>query len=119
MERLRLFKSFNEVGTGPVSLPQDTFMPNHPGRAPGSAQRRMTPAELRDVIARAGITQARAAELAGVAERTMRQYLAGDRAIPLSASGLLCLSCILLGGPAGLLAPWLPAPVAQSLTQGR
>jgi transcriptional regulator with XRE-family HTH domain len=92
-------------------------MPNHPGRKPGSAQQRMTPEQLRDLIARAGLTQARAANLAGVADRTMRQYLAGDRAMPLSASGLLCLSCITLGSPAGLLAPWLPADVATALEQ--
>lgn len=86
-------------------------MTNHPGRKP--AQRRMSPAELRDLIERAGITQARAAALAGVAERTMRQYLAGDRAMPLSASGLLCVSCVLLGSPAGLLLPWLPPETAS------
>ena len=93
-------------------------MPNHPGRKPGSAQLRMTPAQLRDLIERAGITQARAAELAGVKERTLRQYLAGDRAMPLSASGLLCLSLILLGAPSGLMAPWLPAEVAAALGRG-
>lgn len=43
----------------------------------------------------------------------MRQYLAGDRAMPRSASGLLCVSCILLGAPAGLLAPWLPVDVVE------
>jgi len=75
----------------------------------------MTPAELRDLIERAGITQARAAELAGVADRTLRQYLAGDRAIPLSASGLLAASCIALGAPAGLLARYLPADVAARI----
>jgi len=90
-------------------------MSNHPGRKPGSAQLRMTPEQLRDLIERAGITQARAAELAGVKERTLRQYLAGDRAMPLSASGLLCLSLILLGAPAGMLAPWLTEEVATAL----
>ena len=88
-------------------------MTNHPGRKPGSSQRRMTPEQLRDLIARAQLTQAQAAELAGVADRTMRQYLAGDRAMPTSASGLLCASLIMLGGPALLLAPWLPMTVAQ------
>jgi transcriptional regulator with XRE-family HTH domain len=86
-------------------------MTNHPGRKPGSAQQRMTPAQLRDIIERGGITQARAAELAGVAPRTMRQYLAGDRAIPLSVSGMLCVCLILLGAPAVLLRPWLPLEV--------
>ena len=87
-------------------------MTNHPGRRPGSAQQRMTPEQLRDLIKRAGITQARAADLAGVSTRAVEQYLAPEgtpahRRIPLSVSGLLCLSLILLGGPAGLLAPWL------------
>jgi transcriptional regulator with XRE-family HTH domain len=93
-------------------------MTNHPGRRkPGSAQCRMTPEALRDIIARAGITQARAAELAGVQLRTMQQYLAGDRAMPLSASGLLAVSCILLGAPSGLLRPYLPTAVAEQLTR--
>lgn len=89
-------------------------MTNHPGRKPGSA-RRMTPDQLRDIIARAGITQARAAELARVEPRTMERYLAGDRAMPLSASGLLCVSLVILGAPVGLLAPWLHADVVASL----
>ena len=93
-------------------------MPNHPGRQPGPAQQRMTPEVLRDIIQRAGITQSRAAELAGVQPRTMRQYLAGDRTMPLSASGLLCLSLIALGGPAGLLSPWLPPDVAKAIEDG-
>jgi len=90
-------------------------MTNHPGRKPGSAQRRMTPEQLRDIIARAGITQERAAALAGVEQRTMERWLAGTRAMPLSASGLLCLSCITLGAPVGLLTAWLPAEVAAAI----
>lgn len=78
----------------------------------------MTPGELADLIGRAGITQARAAELAGVKLRTMQQYLAGDRAMPLSASGLLAMSCICLGGPPGMLAPYLPAEVAEEVLAG-
>lgn len=88
-------------------------MANHPGRKRAdSSQSRMTPAELRLVIMRAGITQARAAALAGVAERSLRQYLAGDRAIPLSVSGLLSLSLLLLGAPAHQLAPYIHPDVA-------
>lgn len=75
----------------------------------------MTAGQLCDLRQRAGITQTQAAELAGVALRTMQQYEAGDRQIPRSVSGLLCLSCIALGGPAEVLAPWLPPPVAQRL----
>jgi transcriptional regulator with XRE-family HTH domain len=92
-------------------------MTNHPGRKPGSAQLRMAPEHLRDIIERAGITQARAAELAGVAERTMRQYLAGDREMPLSASGLLVVSLVLLGAPAALLQPWIPDAVREQIAR--
>ncbi len=93
-------------------------MTNHPGREPGSVQLRMTPKQLRDLIESTGLTQARAAILAGVKERTMRQYLSGDRAMPLSASGLLCVSCIMLGAPVGPLAPWIPHETA-ALIAGR
>lgn len=92
-------------------------MTNHPGRKPGSAQQRMTPDTLRDLLLRAGITQARAAELSGVRLRTMQQYLAGDRAMPLSASGLLCVCLVILGGPPDLLHPWLPPLVAAALRE--
>ena len=92
-------------------------MTNHPDRKTGYAQQRMTPESLRDLIARAGITQARAAELAGVHLRTMQQYLAGDRAMPVSASGLLAVSCIMLGTPAELLLGYLPAGVGALIKQ--
>lgn len=92
-------------------------MTNHPGRKPGSAQRRMTPDQLRDLIVRAGITQERAAALAGVEQRTLERYLAGSRAMPLSASGLLCLSFIIIGAPVGLLTAWLPSEVAGVIDQ--
>ncbi len=92
-------------------------MTNHPGRKPGSAQQRMTPEALRQLIERAGITQARAAELAGVEQRTLERWLSGDRAMPRSASGLLCLSLIMLGAPAALLHPYLPEAVAQLTVQ--
>lgn len=92
-------------------------MTNHPGRKPGRAQRRMTPAQLRDLIARAGITQERAAALAGVETRTLERWIAGTRAMPLSASGLLCVSCIMLGAPVGIVSEWLPDEVAASLGQ--
>lgn len=101
-------------------------MTNHPGRKPGSAPLRMTPAQLRDLRTRSGLTLQRAADLAGVALRTMQQYEAPatladgsrnsqHRAMPVSASALLCVSCILLGAPAALLAPWLPAETAREL----
>ena len=90
-------------------------MTNHPGRKPGSALPRMTPHQLRDLLARANMTQAQAASFAGVETRTMERYLAGDRAIPLSVSGLLCLSLVILGAPVGLFAPWLHADLVPKL----
>lgn len=94
-------------------------MTNHPGRKPGSAlalgQQRMTPEQLRDLLARSQLTQSRAAALAGVGLRTMQQYIAGDRTMPLSASGLLCLSLVTLGAPAALLTPWVHPAVAEAL----
>jgi transcriptional regulator with XRE-family HTH domain len=94
---------------------------NHPGRKPGSAQPlRMTPTQLRSLLARSGITQQQAADLAGVALGTLKQYLRdpeqpGARAMPASASGLLCLSLAILGSPSGLMAPWVRAEVLQAL----
>jgi transcriptional regulator with XRE-family HTH domain len=96
-------------------------MPNHPGHKPGSAQPlRMTPAQLRDLLARSNLTQQQAADLAGVALGTLKQYLRdpeqpGARAMPASASGLLCLSLAILGAPSGLMAPWVRAEVLQAL----
>jgi transcriptional regulator with XRE-family HTH domain len=92
-------------------------MTNHPGRKPGRAQQRMTPEALRDLIERAGITQERAADLAGVETRTMERWIAGTRAMPLSASGLLAVSCIMLGSPVGIMAPYLSSEVRALLDQ--
>lgn len=48
----------------------------------------------------------------------MRQYLAGDRRMPLSASGLLAVSCAILGGPVAMLAPWMPPDVGHHCNEG-
>lgn len=94
-------------------------MTNHPGRKPGSDDGwpiRMTPEQLRDIRSRCGLTQTQAAELCGSAAlRTYQQWEAGDRAMPMSASGLLCCAVILLGMPPEPLAPWLPKPIAAKL----
>ncbi len=87
-------------------------MTNHPGRA--RQQRRMTSSELRDLIARARITHERAAELASVKLSTMEQYIADERPIPLSVSGLLAMSCIWLGAPAGMLEQYLPPGIGDA-----
>lgn len=93
-------------------------MTNHPGRKPGSAQRRMTPDQLRDMRARAGLTQQRSADLAGAALRTYQQWEAGDRAMPLSASGLLLLSCNLMGLlPAVMIEPFVSPEVVALINQ--
>ena len=42
----------------------------------------MTPAGLRALLDRAGLSQRRAAQQLGIHERTMRRYIAGDLPIP-------------------------------------
>lgn len=56
-----------------------------------STPARMLPGELRAMIRQAGITQAAAAELAGISPRAIRQYLAGHRPIPQPVSRLLAV----------------------------
>lgn len=67
-------------------------MTNHPGRAPGWSIQPIAPHELRALIERAGISQAEAARRCHAKLRTMQQWLAGDRAMPLTASETLALS---------------------------
>jgi transcriptional regulator with XRE-family HTH domain len=54
----------------------------------------ITPSELRAVVKLAGITQADAAARCHAAPRTMREWLAGSRRMPLAASELLMLSLV-------------------------
>jgi transcriptional regulator with XRE-family HTH domain len=42
----------------------------------------MTPAELRRILERHGLTQVGAAEALGITDRQMRRYVAGDRPVP-------------------------------------
>ena len=93
-------------------------MANHPGRKPGRAQQRMTPEQFRDLLARANMTQQRAADLLGVELRTVERWAAGAVQIPRTASGLLCVLCILLGAPAEMMRPWLPREVADLIGAG-
>lgn len=51
----------------------------------------MIPAQLRAALKRLGLTQVAAAQVIGVAPRTVRQWLAGDRRIPEPAARLLAL----------------------------
>ena len=69
-------------------------MTNHPNRPvrEGWDLRPISPEELRDLIESACITQAEAARRCHASDRTMRQWLAGDRTMPLAASETLALS---------------------------
>lgn len=42
----------------------------------------MTPAELRAILARLGLSQVRAAHCLGISDRAIRMWLDGDRVIP-------------------------------------
>jgi hypothetical protein len=69
---------------------------------------KITPPALYSMIAKADITQARAAYLCHASTRSMEQWLAGDKGMPRSATALLAWSLYWLG----LLAaedvrPWL------------
>ena len=88
-------------------------MTNHPGRNLWSAKR-MTPEELRDLIERADITQTRAADIIGISLRTMQQYIAGDRPIPLSVSRHLCAALIIIGKRMAVR-QWLHPDIARVL----
>lgn len=75
-----------------------------------------TPAELRALISAAGITQARAADLARVSLRTVQQWLGGGTPAPPAAVELLCLAIVAEGlrqaGP--WLVPWV-SPALRAL----
>jgi hypothetical protein len=53
---------------------------------------KITPESLHSLLKKAGITQAFAAYLCHSSRRSMEQWLAGDRAMPRSATALLCWS---------------------------
>ena len=82
---------------------------NHPRRRERASAvlTPITPAELRQVIDEAAITQADAAARCHAAERTMRDWLSGARRMPLSASECLMLS-LMWPGPSGCIAPHGP-----------
>ena len=58
------------------------------------AARRHTPSPdyLRELLARAGLTQTRAALLLGISARTLRDYLAGEYSCPYPVQ--FCLECL-------------------------
>jgi len=49
----------------------------------------MTPSEYRDLLATLGLTQAGAARLLGVDERTSRRWATGERDVPMPAARFL------------------------------
>jgi len=51
----------------------------------------MTPKQLRHALSRLGLTQISAAHALGVAPRTVRQWIAGDRRIAEPAARLLAI----------------------------
>ena len=57
----------------------------------------VSPKELRDLIEKTKITQRETAHRCRVTERAVRQWLAGDRRMPLLASEILALSLALPG----------------------
>jgi len=74
------------------------------------------PAELRALIQAAGITQARAADLARVSLRTVQQWLGGGTPAPPAAVELLCLALVAEGlrQPGPWLQPWV-SPALRAL----
>ena len=69
---------------------------------------KITPRSLRELLEKANITQARAATLCHASTRSMEQWLAGDRAMPKSATALLVWSMYWLGEVgAHEVQPWL------------
>ena len=67
----------------------DTATPTEPDPIPPPNREASSPAALRSAIERMGITQARVATLLGVQERSVRRWLAGERAIDEAAWRLL------------------------------
>lgn len=67
----------------------------------------ISPAELRALIERAGITQAAAAERCHASDRRMRSWLAGEAQMPIAASEILALS-LMWPGLGRLVTPDVP-----------
>ncbi|EHR71376.1 hypothetical protein BurJ1DRAFT_2547 [Burkholderiales bacterium JOSHI_001] len=86
--------------------------PNQPNRQAATK----TGIQMRQLIERANITQARAAELSHCSLRTMQDWLNGTYPIPPAAAELLALAVVAHGyaTPGPWLAEWLP-PELQAL----
>lgn len=94
---------------------------NHPAttpHAPSRQQATKTGVQMRQLIERANITQARAAELSRCSLRTMQDWLNGTYPIPPAAAELLALAVVAHGyaTPGPWLADWLP-PELQALAR--
>ena len=84
--------------------------------------RRMTPAELRAIIDAAGISTARAAQLAAVGERALLGFTIGALNVgelPAPASRLLCIHLLFEGLAVDLARPWVPDDLAEVLAPTR
>ena len=78
--------------------------------------RRMTPAELREIIDSAGISITHAAELAGVSFPSLVNSISdGGDPIPAPISRLLCIHLLALGLATELSRPWVPDELAEVL----
>jgi hypothetical protein len=76
---------------------------------------KITPAALYAMLAKADITQARAAHICHAGLRSMEQWLAGDKGMPRSATALLAWSLYWLGLlEAQDVRPWIRADVYQA-----
>ena len=80
---------------------------------------RMTPAELRAIIDAAGITTARAAEMACISESGLLSALAHWYSIPSPSSRLLCINLLFAGLATDLARPWVPDELAAVLAPKR
>jgi DNA-binding XRE family transcriptional regulator len=80
---------------------------------------KITPNNLRELLAKAGVTQARAAHLCHSSTRSIEQWIAGDRAMPRSATAMLIWSLYFLGkATMEDVRPWLREDVFKACFDG-
>lgn len=73
--------------------------PMGPPKRPDAVWHKPDPTYLRELLERAGLSQRGAARQLGLAERTMRYYLAGEQEAPYPVQ--YCLEVLAAAGPAG------------------
>ena len=79
-----------------------------------------TPAQLRAILADAGLTQSHAAELCRSSLRGFTQWCQGSRTMPAASAELLCLAIIAAGRlpPGEWCAPWISADLQRLARRG-